>query len=105
VFASWDNVTVSKLSEIIDAAAGETVPLPSLLRRLKAVASELDSASLVDWVDFELSGYLDPELLPPQYRGPFKVEVVAKWAGPAGSHATMPLPSIALPEAMRKGPV
>jgi hypothetical protein len=104
VFATWNNVTVPKLSEIIDAAAGETVSIPSLLRRLKAVASELGAASLVDWVDIELSGYLDPEVLPPQYRGPFKVVVVAKWAGPGGSSATMPLPSIALPEAMRKAP-
>ena len=96
--------TVSKLSEIIDAAAGETVPIPSLLRRLKAVASDLDSTLLVDWVDLELSGYLDPDVVPPRYRGPFKVEVIAKWQGPGGSHATMPLSSIALPETMRKAP-
>jgi hypothetical protein len=96
--------TVSTLSQIIDAATGDTVPIPSLLRKLKALASELDSARLVEWVDVELYGYLDPEVLPPPYRGPFKAEVIARWGGPSGSHATMPLPSTALPEAMRKAP-
>jgi AbiTii len=95
---------VSKLSEIIDAATEETASIPSLLRKLKVVASRLETALLLDWVDNELTGYTDPDVLPPQYRGPFPTEVVAQWAGPGGSHATMPLPSIALPEPMRKAP-
>jgi hypothetical protein len=95
---------VSKLSEIIDAAAGDTVPIPPLLRKLKVVASGLESALLLEWIDNELSGYIDPDARPPQYRGPFKAEVVAQWAGPGGAHATMPLPSAVLPEPMRKAP-
>lgn len=94
---------MSKVAEIIAAATEDAVSVPSLLRNLTVVAARLDTAVLLEWVDNELAGYADSTFVP-SYRGPFPTEVVGQWAGPGGSHSTVPLPSATLPEEMRKAP-
>lgn len=93
---------MSKLSEIIDAATGETVSIASLLRQVKVLGARTDTQVLSDWVDKELSGYpLDAEL--PAYRGPFETKVLSEWSGPFNSMIkNAPLAPSAFPEAMRE---
>jgi hypothetical protein len=74
---------MSKLSDIIDAATGDAVPVPTLLRMVKVLAGRTDTAVLDDWVDKELGGYPDHAALP-DYRGPFDVMVLTDWTAPFG---------------------
>jgi hypothetical protein len=92
---------VSKLTEIVDAATGDTVSISSLLRMVKVLAARMDTPPLIDWVDNELSGYPADAPLP-GYRGPFPAEVVSEWSGPFQStQRNVPLPSIAVPQGLR----
>ncbi|MDC8980973.1 hypothetical protein PR370_07335 [Mycobacterium marinum] len=77
---------MSRLDDIIDAATGDTVPVPTLLRMVKVLAGRTQTAVLDDWVDKELDGYPDDAVLP-DYRGPFDVMVLTNWTGPFGSGA------------------
>jgi hypothetical protein len=61
---------MSKLTDIIDAATGETVSIGSLLRMVKVLAARVETQVLLDWVDNELGGYRDADI--PNYRGPFR---------------------------------
>lgn len=92
---------MSKLSAIIEAASSDDVTTPNLLRKLKVVASRLETPPLIDWVDNELSGY--PADAPiPDYRGPFPCQVLSDWAGPFQSGAkNVPLPSVSVPKGLR----
>ncbi|MGJ6121148.1 hypothetical protein QN239_01005 [Mycolicibacterium sp. Y3] len=93
---------MSKLEEIIDAATSDAVPIASLLRMLKVVASRTKVVLLGDWVDNELSGY-SPAAILPDYRGPFPAEVVSKWVGPyQSSRSGVPLPPLWAPEGLRE---
>jgi hypothetical protein len=70
---------VSKLS-IIDAATTDSTPVAALLRMTKVVAARVQIPLMVDWVDNELAGY--PAEAPlPDYRGPFRTEVLSEWSG------------------------
>src|SRR3954452_23232980 len=91
---------MSKLTEIIDAATGETVSTGSLLRMVKVLARRIDTQILLDWVDNELGGYRRSDI--PDYRGPFKVQVLSDWSGPMSSILrNVPLPSAAFPQWVR----
>ncbi|WP_197382859.1 AbiTii domain-containing protein [Mycolicibacterium mengxianglii] len=93
---------MSKLEEIIDAATSDDVPIASLLRMLKVVASRTKVVLLGDWVANELAGY--PQDAPlPDYRGPFPAEVVSEWSGPYRStQPKVPLPPSWAPEGLRE---
>jgi hypothetical protein len=93
---------VTRLSEIIDAAAADVVPVATLLRQVKIVASRMGTLELEDWVNRELSGYDSVGDLPP-YRGPFPAEVLGKFTGPFGASATLAIPQMSLPEALQSG--
>jgi hypothetical protein len=93
---------MTKLSQIIDAATGDTVSTASLLRMVKVVAARLDTAPLADWVDRELGGYADEDDLP-RYRGPFEGQVMGVLVGPFNSTLTVALPKVAFPERLREG--
>lgn len=58
------------LQDLVDGAAGDTVPVPTLLRQLKVVAARTDAAPLAEWVRYELEGY-PSDVTVPTYRGPF----------------------------------
>lgn len=93
---------MSKLEEIIEAATSDAVPVASLLRMLKVIASRTKVDLLDDWVDNELSGYHNDATLP-DYRGPFPVEVVSTWSGPFRSmQSNVPLPALWAPEGLRE---
>lgn len=89
---------MSKLSDIIDAATTDSVSISALLRMVKVVAARMDTPPLIDWVDNELSGYSGRAAVP-DYRGPFRTQVLTHWAGPYGAEVRgLAFPSTALPE-------
>lgn len=91
---------MSKLTDIIDAATGETVSIGSLLRMVKVLAARVETQVLLDWVDNELGGYRDAHI--PEYRGPFQVQVLSDWSGPMDSILrNVPLPPSAFPQWLR----
>jgi hypothetical protein len=69
----------------IQAAATETdVPLPTVLRKCKVLASRLRHEPLKEWTDWELNGYPNEDVLP-NYRSRFGVTVLGHFSGPFGS--------------------
>ena len=89
------------LQDLVDGAAGDMVPVATLLRQLKIVAARTDAAPLADWIRDELEGYPSAEAVPP-YRGPFPVHVVGDFLGMMGSHITnVPIPPTTVPEEHR----
>lgn len=92
---------MSRLTDIIEAAEGDEVSTQSLLRRVKVLASRMETAPLIDWVDRELGGYSEGDELP-DYRGPFATEVLSEWTGPFGSRAKgIALPPSLFPKGLR----
>jgi hypothetical protein len=92
---------VSTLSQIIDAATGESVSIASLLRHVKVLAARTDTQALSEWVDSELSGYFGDAPVP-SYRGPFQTKVLSDWSGPWNARLNnVPLPSSAFPKGLR----
>lgn len=87
-----DDVGVSLLTSIIDAATAPDVDVASLLRKVKVVGSRLDTDELSGWVNHELNGYPLDAGLPP-YRGPFPAEVMGLFVGPFNSQMTLAIPS------------
>jgi AbiTii/Transposase len=92
---------VSKLSDIIDAAAADAVSVAALLRMTKVIAARMQTPPLLDWVDNELGGY--PSGAPvPSYRGPFSTQVLSEWSGPFGSIArNVPVAPLSVPAGIR----
>lgn len=93
---------MTRLSQIIDGAASDAVPVATLLRQVKVVATRLGTVELEDWVNRELSGY-DRVADLPVYRGPFTADVIGQFAGPFGSNPVRPIPQMSLPEDLRGG--
>jgi hypothetical protein len=93
---------MTRLSEIIDAAAADVVPVATLLRQVKVVASRMGTVELKHWVNRELSGY-DSTVDLPAYRGPYPAEVIGEFSGPFGSKQALAIPQLGLPEDMRGG--
>lgn len=92
---------MSRLSEIIDAATGESVSVPSLLRMMQVLGARTETVALIDWVDNELKGYRDGVVVP-DYRGPFQVQVLTEWSGPFQSIVrNLPLPPSSVPQGLR----
>lgn len=92
---------MSKLSEIVDAATGDAVPISNLLRMVQVLAARTEMALLTDWVSSELKGYGNDDPLP-DYRGPFPAQVVSDWSGPfRSSMKNLPLPPSCVPEGLR----
>lgn len=93
------------LTEIIDGASGESVGVPTLLRKLKILGARTDTARLGEWVGHELDGYPDVSELP-SYRGPFPTPVLGHFMGTFGSEMrNIPIPPSTLPEEIREGPL
>lgn len=94
---------VSLLTEIIDAASGDTVPVAGLLRRLKVLASRSGTGQLAEWVNHELDGYPEGAPLPP-YRGPFDTPVLGHFVGPFQSEIrNVPIPPTTFPKELQEG--
>jgi hypothetical protein len=92
---------VTLVSELIDAASGDSVATPVLLRRVKVLAARLKTGPLAEWVDHELSGY-DSQAPLPSYRGPFRGESRGTFSGPFGSSmSNAPIPIVAFDEKYR----
>jgi hypothetical protein len=91
------------LQELIDGASGNE-PVTSLLRKVKVVASRADMPALDEWVQHELGGYFDEDADLPDYRGPFKTEILGSFSGRFGSGIrNAPIPSALFPEDYRDG--
>jgi len=92
---------VTLLSDLIDAASGDEVALPVLLRRVKVLAARLRTGALAGWVEHELAGYgADAEL--PAYRGPFDAQALGHFSGPFGSEITnAPIPTLSFDAEVR----
>jgi hypothetical protein len=89
------------LEDIQQAAVDSSVDLSTLLRKCKLLAARIESMELEDWVSWESNGYPE-EIAVPSYRV-WPVEVKGNFAGPFGSSSRhIPVPSIALPEAIRE---
>ncbi len=96
---------VTFLSDLVDNASGDDVPIATLLRKVKVVAARLGNVALEEWVDHELMGY-PPEAELPDYRASRHVEVQGHFAGPVGSGLqNAPIPSIGFPKEFREGPL
>lgn len=94
---------MTALEDLIDGASGDAVPVATLLRKVKVVASRLGSVALEEWVDHELTGY-PPGAGLPDYRGPFHAEVKGHFGGPAGSGLrNAPVPPVGFPKDFREG--
>jgi AbiTii len=93
----------SNLAQLIEDAAGSSVAVDELLRRLKVAASRARIAELEGWVQNELDGYDDASDLPP-YRGPFAAHVLGHFSGWFQSQASnVPIGAAAFPEDLREG--
>lgn len=93
------------LEQLVDGAAGDTIPVATLLRQLKVVAARTDTPPLDQWVRHELEGYPNTDGLP-DYRGPFDVIVLGDFLGPFNSGLrNVPIPPMTFPEDWRKGPL
>ncbi|MCW4355224.1 hypothetical protein ONR57_18120 [Hoyosella sp. YIM 151337] len=91
---------MTRLEGLIDDAAGDSVPVASLLRQVKVVAARMNAELLGAWVKMELDGYgPDDEL--PSYRGPFQSPVFGKFVGPFGLEVTQGIPEFSVPERFR----
>ncbi|MEV8182798.1 hypothetical protein [Specibacter sp. NPDC078692] len=89
---------MSQITKIVDDAVDGDVPLSTLLRRIKVVASRIEAPEVVKWVDLEILGYpLDADL--PLYRSGKMMPVKSNWSGVMGrSISDAPLSAIGLPE-------
>jgi hypothetical protein len=75
---------MSLLSDLIDGASGDSVPVSTLLRKVKVLASRAQIDQLAAWVEQELTGYAKEADLP-DYRGPFTLNAIGAYGGPFGS--------------------
>lgn len=75
---------MSLLREIQDAAASDEVPVTTLLRKARILATRLHHEPLQRWVTSELEGYADGDELP-DYRRQQHVPVKAHFSGPFNS--------------------
>lgn len=95
---------MSLLGELIDGAGGEEASVPSLLRKLKILASRTSTTSLSDWVGYELNGYPEGADLP-EYRGPFEPALLGHFAGAYGREArNLSIPRYIFPDDMQDSP-
>ncbi len=77
----------SIVDDLVTQALDDSVPIDSLLRRVKAVAALLDLDELAQWADRELYGYQAEDEIPPyrmmtgelQARSPFRGWEPVKW--------------------------
>jgi len=104
---SWSTIRhaggVTWLTEIIDAASGDSSTVPTLLRKLKVLAARTETGRLAEWVRHELEGYPDASNLP-SYRGPFDTMVLGHFVGSFNTEAkNVPIPPMTFPEDMRAG--
>jgi hypothetical protein len=77
-----------------------TTPVASVLRMVKVVAARMDAMPLADWVGNELGGY-PAGVAVPDYRGPFRTEVLSERTGPFSSIArNIPLAPLWVPQDM-----
>jgi hypothetical protein len=91
------------VDDLVTEASGSSVPVASLLRRVKVIAARSKTKDLADWVDHELSGYPQGSSVP-SYRGPFRPQVLGHLSGPFGSgYNNAPIPPMAFPEEYRGG--
>lgn len=74
---------MSLLREIQAAAIDSSVDLPNLLRKCKVLAVRLGSEEFKEWLDYELAGYPNKDLLP-EYRV-LDVHSKGHFSGPFGS--------------------
>jgi hypothetical protein len=75
---------VTLLREIQEAATEAKVPLPTVLRKCKILASRLRHEPLKEWTEWELNGYPSEETLP-DYRHGFPAIVLGHFSGAFGS--------------------
>jgi hypothetical protein len=74
---------MSLLREIQESATGNDIPLVVLLRKCKILAQRLGNDEFRSWVEWELNGYPNEDLLPLYRKEP--AEVRGEFAGPFGS--------------------
>jgi hypothetical protein len=98
-------VLVTLLSQLVNAAADDAVPVATLLLKLKVIAVRTDADPLAAWVRHEMDGYPDGVDLP-TYRGPFEMQVLGHFVGPFGFEARNYLiPPSTFPKEQRLGPL
>ncbi len=91
---------MSLLREIQDAAIDEKIDISVVLRKCKVLAARLGNAEFKKWVDQELNGYKDQDVLP-EYRV-FEVFSKGHFVGPFGSELRNgDIPISCLPEKWR----
>jgi hypothetical protein len=92
---------VTLLQELVEAAAGDAVPVATLLRRLNVIAARTGAAPLAEWVRHELEGYPSRATVP-AYRGPFDVQVYGSFLGIMNSRFdNVPIPRRTAPAEWR----
>lgn len=69
---------MTRLSQLVDAAAGSSVSLPDLLRQVRVVASRTGASDLDLWAAGELAGFPHDAVVP-SYRGPFLAPARGTW--------------------------
>jgi hypothetical protein len=79
---------MTPLTELVDAASGDAVPVSTLLRKVKVIASRLKVGELESWVDHELAGY-PPDAELPEYRVRSRQRYLVTLAARLGAHIEM----------------
>jgi hypothetical protein len=87
---------VSLLDQIIDEATDTRVPIATVLRRCKILASRLRYGPLAEWVERELGGYRNEDALPPYRETAVPVHVTV--ATPGAIIRRQPIGPRSLPE-------
>lgn len=89
------------LREIQVAATESDVPLPTILRKCKVLASRLRHEPFKEWTEWELTGYPNEDALP-DYRKSIPVLVLGDFSGPFGSGLkNAPIPQLSIDEEHR----
>jgi AbiTii len=91
---------MTMLRQIQDAAVDSTVNLADLLRRCKLLGARLGSEEFKRWVDHELNGYVDRQVVP-EYRV-LRVNSFGHFVGAFGMQLpAAPIPPMTIPEKYR----
>lgn len=91
---------MSLISQLRDEIIDSKSDLPSILRRVKVLASILKNDAIKEWVDSELDGYPEKSKVPDYRRSP--AHHLGHFAGPFGRQLkNAPVPIMSIPEAIR----
>lgn len=83
------------VSDIINELMESSIPLSSVLLKAKVLASRIDNKLLLDWVNHELNGYPNEDILP-EYRKNFGSYIKGDYMVGSMKYTNQPIPTSGL---------